>query len=73
MSFGCSAFALLFDDIDIEMCEADKEIFSSFAQAQVSVSNEVFQHLHQPAKFLFCPTGESQLKAVLTIHTSCVL
>ena len=57
-SFGCASFALLFDDIEIEMCEADKEIFQSFAQAQVSVTNEVYQHLNQPAKFLFCPTGK---------------
>lgn len=56
-SFGCKSFALLFDDIEIEMCEADKEIFQSFAQAQVSVTNEVYQYLNQPAKFLFCPTG----------------
>lgn len=55
-SFGCRHFALLFDDIDVDMCEADKEIFQSFAQAQVSVTNEVYQHLNQP-HFLFCPTG----------------
>jgi protein O-GlcNAcase/histone acetyltransferase len=33
--FGCTAFALLFDDIEPEMCEADKEVFQSFAHAQV--------------------------------------
>lgn len=33
---GCTAFALLFDDIDPEMSEADKEVFQSFAHAQVS-------------------------------------
>lgn len=33
--FGCTAFALLFDDIEPEMSEADKEIFQSFAHAQV--------------------------------------
>ena len=58
-SFGCKSFALLFDDIEIEMCEADKEIFQSFAQAQVSVTNEVYQYFNQPAKFLFCPTGNN--------------
>ncbi len=57
MNFGCTAFALLFDDIEVEMSEGDKEHFNSFAQAQVSVTNEVFQHLNQPSKFLFCPTG----------------
>lgn len=54
--FGCNAFALLFDDIETDMCEADKAVFQSFAYAQVSVTNEVFQHLGQP-RFLFCPTG----------------
>ena len=58
-SFGCKAFALLFDDIDVDMSEADKAVFLSFAQAQVSVTNEVYQHLNQPARFLFCPTGMS--------------
>lgn len=33
--FGCTAFALLFDDIEPEMSEADKEVFQSFAHAQV--------------------------------------
>lgn len=40
-SFGCKAFALLFDDIEADMCEADKGFFQSFAFAQVSVTNEV--------------------------------
>lgn len=35
--FGCTAFALLFDDIEAEMTESDKEAFQSFAQAQVCV------------------------------------
>ncbi|KAM9489999.1 protein O-GlcNAcase-like isoform 1-T1 [Salvelinus alpinus] len=54
--FGCSSFSLLFDDIETEMCPADKQAFSSFAHAQVAVTNEVFKHLGQPATFLFCPT-----------------
>ncbi|XP_051957637.1 protein O-GlcNAcase [Xyrauchen texanus] len=54
--FGCRSFALLFDDIETEMCAADKEAFSSFAEAQVSVTNEVFRHLEEPEIFLFCPT-----------------
>lgn len=35
VSLGCTAFALLFDDIEAEMTESDKEAFQSFAQAQV--------------------------------------
>ncbi|XP_064857238.1 protein O-GlcNAcase isoform X1 [Oncorhynchus nerka] len=54
--FGCSSFSLLFDDIETEMCPADKKAFSSFAHAQVAVTNEVFTHLGQPDTFLFCPT-----------------
>lgn len=55
--FGCKSFALLFDDIDHNMCPADKEVFSSFAHAQVSLTNEIFQYLGEPETFLFCPTG----------------
>ncbi|KAK7484904.1 hypothetical protein BaRGS_00023824 [Batillaria attramentaria] len=33
-TFGCRAFALLFDDIDPELSEADRSAFSSFARAQ---------------------------------------
>ncbi|XP_028262638.1 protein O-GlcNAcase [Parambassis ranga] len=54
--FGCTAFSLLFDDIETEMCPADKQAFSSFAHAQVAVTNEVYQHLAEPETFLFCPT-----------------
>ncbi|CAG0883171.1 unnamed protein product [Cyprideis torosa] len=53
--FGCEAFALLFDDIVPEMSKSDKEVFQTFAHAQVSVTNDIYQHLGS-AKFLFCPT-----------------
>lgn len=61
-TFGCEAFAVLFDDIDPELSEADRSAFQSFGAAQVSVSNEVYEHLHQPKLFLFCPTGEFWVK-----------
>uniref|UniRef100_A0A7N6C058 protein O-GlcNAcase n=1 Tax=Anabas testudineus TaxID=64144 RepID=A0A7N6C058_ANATE len=54
--FGCRSFSLLFDDIETEMCPADKQTFSSFAHAQVAITNEVYQHLGEPETFLFCPT-----------------
>ncbi|XP_041074409.1 protein O-GlcNAcase isoform X5 [Polyodon spathula] len=54
--FGCQAFAILFDDIDHSLCQADKEAFSSFAHAEVSVANEIFHYLEKPDIFLFCPT-----------------
>lgn len=40
--FGCTAFALLFDDIEPEMSEADKEVFQSFAHAQVCITESNF-------------------------------
>ncbi|XP_038570076.1 protein O-GlcNAcase [Micropterus salmoides] len=55
-SFGCRSFSLLFDDIETEMCPADKQAFSSFAHAQVAITNAVYQHLGEPETFLFCPT-----------------
>ncbi|XP_063237337.1 protein O-GlcNAcase isoform X2 [Bacillus rossius redtenbacheri] len=67
--FGCTAFALLFDDIEPEMSEADKEVFQSFAHAQVSISNEVFQHLGQP-KFMLCPTQYCAARATPNVRNS---
>lgn len=56
---GCQAFAILFDDIDHSMCQADSEAFSSFAHAQVTVTNEIYRFLGEPPVFLFCPTGKN--------------
>lgn len=56
-ALGCKSFALLFDDIDCDMCPADGKVFASFAHAQVSIANEIFAHLDRPEVFLFCPTG----------------
>lgn len=67
--FGCNAFALLFDDIEPEMSEADKEVFQSFAHAQVSVTNECYQHLSQP-KFLLCPTQYCSTRAAPNVTDS---
>nr|CAG4646837.1 EOG090X01OH [Megafenestra aurita]SVE92239.1 EOG090X01OH [Megafenestra aurita] len=68
--FGCTAFALLFDDIEAEMTESDKEAFQSFAQAQVSVTNEIYEHLNQPKGFLFCPTQYCGSRAVPDVPNS---
>ncbi|KAG7200769.1 hypothetical protein KM043_001314 [Ampulex compressa] len=67
--FGCTAFALLFDDIEPEMSEADKEVFQSFAHAQVSVTNDIFQHLGQP-RFLLCPTQYCATRAMPNVTSS---
>ncbi|CAI6368457.1 unnamed protein product [Macrosiphum euphorbiae] len=66
---GCKAFALLFDDIEPDMSPADKEVFQSFAHAQVSITNEIFQHLGQP-KFLVCPTQYCSARAVPNVQNS---
>lgn len=67
--FGCEAFALLFDDIESEMAEPDKEVFQSFAHAQVTVTNEMHRHLNGPP-FLFCPTQYCSTRAVPTVTRS---
>lgn len=67
--FGCEAFALLFDDIESEMSEPDKEMFQSFAHAQVAVTNDVYNHLGAP-KFLFCPTQYCSTRAVPNVTRS---
>lgn len=67
--FGCDAFALLFDDIEPEMSKADKEVFQSFGQAQVSVTNEVYNHLNC-SQFLFCPTQYCGSRAQPTVANS---
>lgn len=67
--FGCNAFALLFDDIEPEISETDKEVFQSFAHAQVSVTNEIYQELNQP-KFIFCPTEYCATRAVPNVQNS---
>lgn len=67
--FGCEAFALLFDDIESEMTKADKEVFQTFAHAQVTVTNEIYNHLNC-SKFLFCPTQYCSTRAVPSVTNS---
>ncbi|CAO1438847.1 unnamed protein product [Diamesa hyperborea] len=67
--FGCENFALLFDDIESEMSKADKEVFQSFAHAQVTISNDIFNHLNCP-NFLFCPTQYCGTRAIPNVQQS---
>lgn len=67
--FGCEAFALLFDDIESEMTKADKDVFQTFAHAQVTVTNEIYHHLQCP-RFLFCPTQYCATRALPTVTAS---
>jgi len=52
---GCTAFALLFDDIDPVLRPADLEKYESSAHAQAGITNKMFEKLEKP-KFIFCPT-----------------
>ena len=54
-SLGCKSFALLYDDILQEMRPEDQDIFESFADAQVAVTNECYIDMGKPS-FSFCPT-----------------
>lgn len=54
---GCRAFALLFDDINPTLKPSDAVVYKSSAQAQASLTNELFTYLKKP-RFLFCPTGK---------------
>jgi len=50
-SFGCEAFAVLFDDIDVELCDADKSLYQSFASAQASDHSATLLHFYSPDIF----------------------
>ncbi|KJH42184.1 hyaluronoglucosaminidase [Dictyocaulus viviparus] len=67
---GCESFALLFDDIECEMNETDKQRFSSFVAAQVRsvfVTNEIYEYLGRP-RFFFCPTGPRVISRHITVE-----
>lgn len=40
--FGCNSFAILFDDIEPELSETDKEVFQSFAEGLVWILERLF-------------------------------
>lgn len=71
---GCKSFAILFDDIEPRVLnEKDKSIYSdNYAQAQVDVSNSIFDYLGEP-KFLFCPTEYCESRANPSIKESLYL
>jgi len=57
---GVRSFAILFDDIPHRMSRADARRFGSFAAAQSTVTNELFQWLRQEVRRVrlwFCPTA----------------
>lgn len=48
---------MLFDDIEPELCLADKSEFSSSAEAQAFLTNKIFDWFSDINVVLFCPTG----------------
>ena len=71
-ALGCKSFAVLFDDIDCDMCPADAKVFPSFAHAQVAITNDVYSNLGWPETFLFCPTGVCMCVCVCVYLCACV-
>ncbi|CAI2357627.1 unnamed protein product [Caenorhabditis sp. 36 PRJEB53466] len=68
-SVGCDSFAVLFDDIEKEMHQEDREQFKSFAHAQVHIANTLHEHLKSKT-FMFCPTEYSESRAAPTLERS---
>ena len=69
---GCTGFCLLWDDIDTTLPSEDADAFDSLAEAQISVSNELFTHLGRPP-FLFCPTEYCSSRADPSVKKSAYL
>ena len=59
MDCGCENFALLFDDLPGQLHEEDRRAFSSVAEGQCEVTNDVYRWTRTrttTSRFLFCPT-----------------
>ncbi|CAL2049057.1 unnamed protein product [Caenorhabditis brenneri] len=69
---GCHSFAVLFDDIEVEMQAADQHQFKSFAHAQVHIANTIYEYL-EAKTFMFCPTEYCETRAVPTLESSTYL
>jgi hypothetical protein len=53
---GCSHFAILWDDIDVNLPEEDEHRFATLAEAHVHIVNEVFAHLGESnVRMIVCP------------------
>ncbi|VDO11699.1 unnamed protein product, partial [Rodentolepis nana] len=73
VSFGCNAFALLFDDIDARLSPPDQDAFGSPARAQAALTNKVYEALGRPEVFLFCPTEYCASRALPNVLNSSYL
>lgn len=73
LGLGCETFAILFDDIEPNITnDEDMDVFKNYAQAQVHVTNAVYEHLRRP-KFLFCPTEYCESRASPSVANSTYL
>lgn len=70
-SLGCKSFALLFDDILQEMRPEDQDVFESFADAQVAITNNCYLYLGKPI-FSFCPTEYRSKNAASSVYLKTV-
>eukprot|EP00730_Choanoeca_flexa_P017221 TRINITY_DN8262_c0_g1_i1.p1 TRINITY_DN8262_c0_g1~~TRINITY_DN8262_c0_g1_i1.p1 ORF type:complete len:673 (+),score=142.49 TRINITY_DN8262_c0_g1_i1:179-2197(+) len=66
---GCSSFAVLFDDIEGAMTQADLDTFESLSHAHSTVANKLFRHL-RPKRMLFCPTEYCASRAMPCVSES---
>lgn len=69
---GCTGFCLLWDDIDTTLPPEDADAFESLADAQISITNELYAHLGRPT-FLFCPTEYCSSRADPNVKKSSYL
>ncbi len=59
-AFGVRKFALLMDDIEPKLSQAEQGLFTSPAEAQAHLANYLLERLSPEAPFLFCPTDYMQ-------------
>ncbi|XP_065641313.1 protein O-GlcNAcase [Hydra vulgaris] len=67
---GCSSFAILFDDIEPELCLTDKSEFRSFGEAQMVLINKIYNFLGEVKIMMMCPTEYCDSRAKPNIETS---
>lgn len=73
IKLGCASFALLFDDIDTDLCPEDLKTFKTLGLAQSAITNEIYKYLEDPAVFLFCPTEYCSSRAAPSLLHSAYL
>lgn len=67
---GCKSFAILFDDINASLSEADIQNFESPGHAQSTLANILYEKLMPTKHFMFCPTGEKKMLNVCFLNNN---